>query len=102
MDAFATYPPSTVAPSVRPPPMIEASTTWPGRILYMYRPTSNAIGIVQAIVKVPQELPGTRRTELGGSFQNALPESGVCRTDLLSPPILNSADGCRSSSIGVR
>jgi hypothetical protein len=39
----------------------------PGRILYIHKPTSSAIGIVQAIVKVPHELPGTRRTASAGN-----------------------------------
>ena len=47
--------------------MNDASTTRPGRILYMYSPTNSAIGIVQAMVKVPQEEPGTRRTAPAGS-----------------------------------
>src|SRR3954470_20776961 len=70
-----TNPPRIVAPIVSTPPITDASTTWPGRSLYMYSPTNSAIGIVQAIVNVPQELPGTRRTAPGGmaarpSFQN--------------------------------
>src|SRR3954471_8944854 len=39
----------------------------------MYRPTSSAIGIVQAIVNVPQELPGTRRTALAETWSVQLP-----------------------------
>jgi len=39
------------------PPMSEASTTFPLRMRYMYTPTSKAMGIVQKMVKVPQELP---------------------------------------------
>jgi hypothetical protein len=46
--------------------MIEASTTFPFRNRYMYQPTSSAIGIVQAIVNVPQELPGTSRLAPAG------------------------------------
>src|SRR5438270_827852 len=42
--------------------MTDASTTWPGRILYMYSPTNSAIGMVQAIVNVPHGLPGIART----------------------------------------
>ena len=38
--------------------MTDASTTRPLRILYMYSPTNSAIGIVQAMVNVPHELPG--------------------------------------------
>src|SRR5690242_11838380 len=59
-------PPKKTAPSVRLAPMMEASTVFPGRNLYIHRPTSRAIGIVQAIVKVPQEEPGTMRAEFGG------------------------------------
>src|SRR6516164_6881402 len=50
--------PATVAASTATAPMIDASTTLPLRSRYMYRPTNRAIGIVQAIVNVPQELPG--------------------------------------------
>ena len=32
----------------------------------MYQPTKSAIGIVQAIVKVPHELPGTSRRASSG------------------------------------
>ncbi len=32
----------------------------------MYQPTSNAIGMVAAIVNVPQELPGTSRLAPSG------------------------------------
>lgn len=51
--------PATVTASVAAAPMREASKIFPRRSLYMYKPTNNAMGIVQAIVKVPQELPGT-------------------------------------------
>ena len=33
----------------------------------MYKPTKSAIGIVQAIVNVPHELPGTSISRPGGS-----------------------------------
>ena len=33
----------------------------------MYQPTNSAIGMVAAIVKVPQELPGTSRRACSGS-----------------------------------
>ena len=46
--------------------MIDASTVRPGRILYMYRPTNSAIGIVQAMVNVPHDEPGTSRTAPAG------------------------------------
>ena len=52
-------PPMTVAANVAAAPISEASTTRPLRMRYMYSPTNSAIGIVQAIVNVPQELPGT-------------------------------------------
>ena len=39
--------------------MIDASTTRPGRMLYIHKPTNRAIGMVQAMVNVPQEEPGT-------------------------------------------
>src|SRR4051794_8829878 len=63
---LATHPPAKVATSVRAAPMIDASITRPGRILYMYRPMNRAIGIVQAMVNVPHEEPGTRRTAPAG------------------------------------
>src|SRR3954467_2986986 len=59
-------PPRKTAPSVRVAPTIDASTVFPGRSLYIHRPTSRAIGIVQAMVNVPQEEPGTMRSDLGG------------------------------------
>src|SRR4051794_10115255 len=59
-------PPRKTAPSVRAAPTIDASTVLPGRSLYIQRPTSRAIGIVQAMVNVPQEEPGTMRAEFGG------------------------------------
>src|SRR4051812_30933301 len=64
-------PPRNVAPSVSTAPMRDASTTCPGRILYMYRPTNSAIGIVSAMVNVPHELPGTTRTASGGKMYRA-------------------------------
>src|SRR2546423_217737 len=66
-EVFCTHPPRNVAPSVSAPPMIDASTMRPGRILYMYNPTNSAMGIVQAIVKVPQLLPGVTRAASGAS-----------------------------------
>src|SRR5439155_25781860 len=75
---FATHPPTNVATSVSAPPMSDASTIRPLRILYMYRPTNRAMGMVQAIVNVPHDEPGTRRTAPGGNLA-ALPAhtSGV-------------------------
>src|SRR4051794_18331588 len=61
-----TYPPRNTAPSVNAAPTIDASTTLPGRSRYIHRPTSRAMGIVQAIVNVPQDEPGTRRTDPAG------------------------------------
>ncbi len=57
----------TVTASTSTAPMAEASTTRPLRILYMYRPISSAIGTVHAMVKVPQELPGTACVTPSGS-----------------------------------
>ena len=39
---------------------------------YMYKPTNSAIGIVQAIVNVPHELPGTSRTDDAAGKPSAL------------------------------
>src|SRR5262249_5787779 len=50
--------PSTTAPSVSAPPITEASITCPLRMRYIQRPTKSAMGIVQAMVNVPQLLPG--------------------------------------------
>src|SRR5262249_61544741 len=47
-------------------PMSEASTMAPLRILYMYRPTKSAMGMVRAMVKVPQDEPGTTCTQPAG------------------------------------
>ena len=49
--------------------MSDASTTFPLRNRYMYQPTNSAIGIVQAIVNVPHELPGTSRRASSGRTQ---------------------------------
>ncbi len=51
--------PATVAASTAAAPIAEASTTRPLRILYIYNPTTSAIGTVQAMVNVPHELPAT-------------------------------------------
>src|SRR3954453_19262101 len=59
--------PAPVAASTPAAPTTEASTTRPLRNLYMYQPTNSAIGIVQAIVNVPHELPGTSRRAFAGS-----------------------------------
>src|SRR4051794_41859378 len=52
--------------------MSDASTTRPFRILYMYRPTNSAIGMVQAMVNVPQDEPGTSRTAPAVSLVESL------------------------------
>ncbi len=59
--------PATTAASVRATPMTDASTTRPGRMRYIHSPTSSAIGIVQAMVNVPHELPGTTCVQPAGS-----------------------------------
>src|SRR5436309_4176320 len=51
--------PTTTAPMVSTPPMSDASTTFPGRMRYIHRPVKSAIGIVQAMVNVPHDEPGT-------------------------------------------
>src|SRR4051794_6425604 len=56
-----TQAPAIVAASTPAAPTSEASTTLPLRNRYMYQPTNSAIGIVQAMVNVPHELPGTSR-----------------------------------------
>src|SRR3954453_19806489 len=71
------YPPRNTAPSVRAAPTSDASTTLPGRSLYIHRPTSKAMGIVQAIVNVPHDEPGTRRTASAGSHA----DHGPCSTE---------------------
>src|SRR5262245_36419798 len=67
--------PATVTPVGAAAPHSEASTTRPLRSLYMYRPTSSAMGIVQAMVNAPQELPGTSCTTPEGSV--SLPSATV-------------------------
>src|SRR5262245_13342741 len=76
----ATQRPATVAASTPAAPINDASTTRPLRILYIYRPTNKAMGIVQAIVNVPQELPGTSSTASAGSaiVHFASGASGCC------------------------
>ena len=59
--------PTKTAVSVSAAPINEACTTAPGRIRYMYSPTKSAIGIVQAIVNVPHEEPGTSTSQPSGS-----------------------------------
>src|SRR5262249_45378440 len=59
--------PANVAASTAAAPRSDASRILPLRRRYMYQPTKRAIGIVQAMVNVPQELPGTRRRVSGGS-----------------------------------
>src|SRR3954453_8366256 len=66
--------PAPVAASTPAAPTSDASTTFPLRNRYMYQPTNRAIGIVQAIVNVPQELPGTSR--LAPSGRTKPPPSG--------------------------
>src|SRR5436309_1219211 len=61
--------PATVAASTPTAPTSEASTTRPLRNRYMYQPTNSAIGIVQAMVNVPHELPGTSRVAPLGSVK---------------------------------
>ena len=56
--------------------MSDASTTFPLRNRYMYQPTNSAIGIVQAIVNVPHELPGTSRRAFSGRTQPVA--VGIC------------------------
>src|SRR4051812_32113484 len=61
--------PAIVAASTATAPTSDASTTRPLRNRYMYQPTNRAIGIVQAIVNVPHELPGTSRLAPAGRTQ---------------------------------
>src|SRR4051794_40338030 len=72
------YPPRKTAPSVRAAPTIDASTTLPGRSLYIHRPTSRAMGIVQAMVNVPHDEPETRRTEPAGIEASLGPKNETC------------------------
>src|SRR3954454_22236519 len=61
--------PAIVAASTATAPTSDAATTYPLRKRYMYQPTNRAIGIVQAIVNVPHELPGTSRFAPSGRTQ---------------------------------
>ena len=58
--------PATVAASTAAAPIKDASTTRPLRSRYMYQPTNKAIGIVHAIVNMPQELPGITNSLFSG------------------------------------
>jgi hypothetical protein len=62
-----TYFPAQVQARTAAPPMSDASTMCPFRITYIQSPTNRAMGMVQAMVKVPHELPRIRRTEPAGS-----------------------------------
>src|SRR5262249_21701154 len=59
--------PAMVTAIVAAAPISDASRIFPRRNLYIYRPTNSAIGIVQAIVNVPHELPGTANTAPAGN-----------------------------------
>ena len=61
--------PAKVAASTAAAPRSDASRILPLRKRYMYQPTKSAIGIVQAIVNVPHELPGTSRRAFSGKTQ---------------------------------
>ena len=78
-------------PSVSAPPMSDASTTLPLRMRYMYRPTNRAIGIVQAMVNVPHELPGT--TCLQPCGQDECRSVGVCRFEAARSPAGTATHG---------
>src|SRR5437764_262600 len=67
--------PATVAASTPAAPTSDASTTFPLRNRYMYQPTNSAIGIVQAMVNVPHELPGTSRRAFLGRRNESGPAS---------------------------
>src|SRR5947209_1759916 len=70
--------PATVAASTPAAPTSDASTTFPLRNRYMYQPTNSAIGIVQAMVNVPHELPGTSRRAFLGRMKESAPASLLC------------------------
>ena len=59
--------------------MSDASRIFPLRKRYMYQPTKSAIGIVQAIVNVPHELPGTSRTASSGRTQPVACRDRACQ-----------------------
>src|SRR5437879_10634950 len=58
--------PATVAARTPAAPISDASRTRPLRMRYMYRPTNRAMGMVQAMVKVPQDEPGTTWAQPAG------------------------------------
>ena len=80
--------PATVAKRTRPAPIALASVIGlPGRSQYIQMLTSRAIGIVAAMVKVPQEEPGSR---VATQF-SAIDEDGIIpdrRLVLRTPPEL--------------
>src|SRR5436309_699302 len=90
--------PATVAARTSAAPISDASTTRPLRMRYMYKPTNSAIGIVQAMVNVPHELPaminrvlsgkvmtpsceGDSSLSLGSCTENASPHSTASLVD---------------------
>src|SRR5713226_4053134 len=56
-------------------PISVASPILPLRIRYIQRPMKSPMGMVQAIVKVPQELPGTNSRAPFGKVTVSVPSS---------------------------
>ena len=50
----------------------------------MYRPTNSAIGMVQAMVKVPQELPGTICVQAPPSSKIAIGAGAAAKVAILA------------------
>src|SRR3989442_862015 len=67
MEPGIQLPMMTAATTATTPNAEAAATPPPLRTLVMYHPMTRPIGIVQAMVKVPQELPGTSSCDPAGS-----------------------------------
>src|SRR5438552_2873043 len=71
--------------------MTDASTIRPLRMRYIQRPTNRAMGMVQAIVNVPQLLPGMTWTlPLGSVYWVGV---GVVANPMVTPSGINSTSG---------
>ena len=82
-------PPRIVAPMTPAAPISDASVTRPGRMRYIHRLTSSAIGIVQAMVNVPQALPGMICCVFSGSV--TVPLSTRSGPDVMATRTLNAS-----------
>src|SRR5262245_52642463 len=94
--------PATVAAIVSTAPINDACTTAPLLMRYMYRPTNSAIGIVQAIVKVPHDEPGTSTSHPGGRMYWCRSFGLPLSITLSGTMFIVAAAGLRSSKDSAR